>query len=55
MESWVMDELQTADLRDKRLEKRFVGLLESLSQASTASIPAACNDRAGNGSRLPFL
>ena len=46
MERWVMDELQTADLRDKRLEKRLIGLLESLSQCSTASIPAACHDRA---------
>ena len=46
MESWIMDELQTVDLRDKRLEKRLVVLLETLSQASTASIPAACNDRA---------
>lgn len=46
MEDWIMDELQTADLRDKRLEKRMIGLLESLSQSSTASIPAACNDRA---------
>ena len=41
-----MDELQTSDLRDKRLEKRLVKLLESLSNCSTASIPAACNDRA---------
>lgn len=43
---WVMDELKTVDLYDKRLEKRFCTLLDSLSQASTASIPAACNDRA---------
>jgi len=46
MESWVMDELQTSDLRDKRLEKRLLGLLDSLSRCSTASIPAACSDRA---------
>ena len=46
MEDWIMDEMQTVDLRDKRLEKRLVGLLESLSQSSAASIPAACNDRA---------
>lgn len=43
---WVMDELQTADLRDKRLEKRLIKLLDTLSQNSTASIPAACTDRA---------
>lgn len=40
-----MEELQTADLRDKRLEKRFLKLLDTLSQHSTASIPAACTDR----------
>lgn len=43
---WVMDEMQTVDLRDKRLERRLVQLLDTLSQASTASIPAACHDRA---------
>ncbi|MCA9171788.1 MAG: IS4 family transposase [Planctomycetales bacterium] len=43
---WVMDEMQTVDLRDKRLERRLVGLLDTLSQASSASIPAACHDRA---------
>jgi hypothetical protein len=43
---WVMDEIQDANLFDKRLEQRFRTLLDSLSQASTASIPAACNDRA---------
>ena len=40
-----MDELQSVDLRDKRLDKRMIGLLESLSQSSTASIPAACSGR----------
>jgi hypothetical protein len=43
---WIMEELQTADLRDKRLETRLVKLLDTLSQNSTASIPAACTDRA---------
>ena len=31
---------------DKRLERRMVTLLESLSESSTASIPAACSDHA---------
>lgn len=43
---WVMDEIQDVNLLDKRLEQRFRSLLDTLSQASTASIPAACNDRA---------
>jgi hypothetical protein len=44
-ESWVANELETIDLRDKRLDRRLVGLLKSLSSASTASIPAACSGR----------
>ena len=34
MQGWIMDELRTADLRDKRLERRFVKLLDSLSHWS---------------------
>lgn len=45
MDGWIMEEMQSADLRDKRLERRLIGLLDSLSKSSTASIPAACNDR----------
>jgi len=41
-----MDEMQSVDLRDKRLEQRLVKLLDTLSQSSSASIPAACHDRA---------
>ncbi len=43
---WVMDEMQSVDLRDKRLEKRLIQLIDTLSEASTASIPAACHDHA---------
>ncbi len=43
---WVMDEMQSVDLRDKRLEKRLVQLIDTLSEASTASIPAACHNHA---------
>lgn len=43
---WVMDELEDVELIDRRLEQRFRKLLDRLSQASTASIPAACDDRA---------
>lgn len=46
MDGWIMEEMQSADLRDKRLERRLNSLLDSLSKSSTASIPAACNDRA---------
>lgn len=43
---WVMEELEQVELFDKRLEQRFRKLLDSLSKASDASIPAACDDRA---------
>lgn len=43
---WVMEELQPVELYDKRLEQRFRKLLDSLSKAADASIPAACRDRA---------
>ena len=45
-DSWVYDELQSMDLRDKRLEKRLISLLETLSRSSTARIPTACSGRA---------
>lgn len=37
-----MDELRTADLGDKRLDRRFVEVLGQLSGQPSASIPAAC-------------
>src|SRR6266704_188154 len=40
--SWIMDELQSADLGDKRLDRRFVEVLSQLSSQASASIPAAC-------------
>ena len=30
MDGWVMEEMQSADLRDKRLERRLNSLLDSL-------------------------
>ncbi len=42
---WVMDEMQTADLDDKRLDVRLKAVLSALAQHPTASIPAACGGR----------
>ena len=39
---WVVDELKTADLGDKRLDERFARVLDALAARPTASIPAAC-------------
>jgi hypothetical protein len=43
---WVIDEMKTADLKDKRLNKRFGEVLSELAARPTASIPAACGGRA---------
>jgi len=42
MQSWIEDELQTADLGDQRLNRRFGKLLDQLSSKPSQSIPAAC-------------
>src|SRR5690242_10137241 len=39
---WVLEELKTAALDDKRLNKRFAQVLDALAARPTASIPAAC-------------
>ncbi len=39
---WVIDEMETADLKDKRLNKRLGEVLSQLGGHPTASIPAAC-------------
>ena len=40
--SWVLDEMKTADLKDKRLNNRLREVLSQLGGRPTASIPAAC-------------
>ena len=39
---WVLDEMKTADLKDKRLNNRLSEVLSQLGGHPTASIPAAC-------------
>lgn len=43
---WVVDEMKTADLKDKRLDARLREVLSQLAARPTASIPAACGGRA---------
>jgi hypothetical protein len=43
---WVVDEMKTADLNDKRLDDRLRTVLSQLAAHPTASIPAACGGRA---------
>jgi hypothetical protein len=43
---WVVDELKTVDLKDRRLDDRLREVLAQLAARPTASIPAACGGRA---------
>jgi hypothetical protein len=43
---WIMDEVKTARLGDRRLNSRFAEVLSQLAARPTASIPAACGGRA---------
>ena len=43
---WVIDEMKTAKLGDKRLNARLAQVLSQLAARPTASIPAACGGRA---------
>ena len=43
---WVIEEMKTADLSDKRLNERLNVLLTQLSERPTASIPTACGGHA---------
>ncbi len=43
---WVLDEMKTADLKDKRLSNRLKEVLSQLGGHPTASIPAACGGHA---------
>src|SRR5690349_21621961 len=46
MQSWVREELDSADLGDKRLNDRYRLLLDRLSCKPSLKFPAACNGRA---------
>ena len=43
---WIMEELKTTDLKDRRLNERLAEVLSQLAAHPTASIPAACGGRA---------
>src|SRR5262245_15795303 len=43
---WVVEEMQTADLNDKRLDARLRDVLSQLAARPSARIPAACGGRA---------
>jgi hypothetical protein len=42
---WTIEEMKTAQLRDKRLNKRLTQILSAFAERPTASIPAACGGK----------
>lgn len=53
--SWIEEELQTVDLKDGRLNRRFCKLLEALSLRPNVSIPAACGGYAETAAAYRFF
>jgi hypothetical protein len=47
MSPWVMEEMRTVKMHDKRLDKRLKEVLSQLAAHPTASIPAACDGGSG--------
>lgn len=45
MAPWAVEEMETADLGDERLNKRLTAVLSAFGERPTASIPAACGGR----------
>ena len=43
---WIDNELNTANLADKRLDRRFSEIFQALSERPNVSIPAACGGHA---------
>lgn len=55
VESWVRDEVEGVDLKDKRLNERFTEVLSQLGGHPTASIPAACGGYAETTAAYRFF
>jgi Transposase Tn5 dimerisation domain/Transposase DNA-binding len=55
MQEWILDETATADLCDKRLDRRFRIILNSMSQKPSLKFPAGCNGRAEVEAAYRFL
>ena len=55
--SWATEEVRSANLRDRRLNRRLVEVLSQLAARPAASIPAACGVRRarGDGGRVSVV
>src|ERR1043165_10136371 len=52
---WVVSEMKTADLKDKRLDARLREVLSQLGTRPVASIPAACGGQAETAAAYRFF
>lgn len=53
--SWAIDEMKTAELKDKRLNRRLAQVLSSLGERPSASIPAACGGKKETDAAYEFF
>ena len=52
---WTIEEMKTANLRDKRLNERLTRILSALAERPTASIPAACGGKRETDAAYEFF
>jgi hypothetical protein len=52
---WIVDEMKTSDLKDKRLDDRLREVLSQLAARPVASIPAACGGQAETAAAYRFF
>jgi hypothetical protein len=52
---WAIEEMKTARLSDKRLNKRLTRVLSALAERPTASIPAACGGKLETDAAYQFF
>jgi hypothetical protein len=52
---WIAEEMQGADLHDRRLNRRLQHILSALAEHPTASIPAACGGHAETAAAYRFF
>ena len=52
---WASEEMKTAKLRDKRLNKRLTRIVSALGERPTASIPAACGGKLETDAAYQFF
>ena len=52
---WIVDEMKTASLPDKRLNRRLMQVLDQLASRPTGSIPSACGGYAETTAAYRFF